>query len=50
MKNPKECIMKNPKECKCGGTYTDGDIWPSRMVCDRCGDYYDRSGLPRKEG
>ena len=31
-----------PKKCKCGGTYKKGiDIWPSRIRCAKCGDYYD---------
>lgn len=31
-----------PMRCDCGGTFKkDLDEWPSRMRCERCGDYFD---------
>ena len=33
------------KKCKCGGKYkSGGEGWPSRMVCEKCGDTYDLPG------
>lgn len=38
-----------PTECTCGGKYTPDTTWPSRMICNKCGDYYDKSGPPKPE-
>lgn len=36
---------ENKKKCKCGGKYKPGgESWPSRMMCDKCGDYFDLPG------
>lgn len=30
-------------KCRCGGTYKQDVVWQSRMICIKCGDYYDKS-------
>jgi hypothetical protein len=36
---------QDKRKCKCGGLYKPGgEGWASRMMCEKCGDYYDLSG------